>query len=170
MGGLDMQNHVSWPAQYDPRCSHIYSLNEADVNAPRELVWKLLIDAEHWSSYYPHAEDVKIVTGESVLALGTKYTWKTAGLPLVNTVKEFVPGQRLAWDTVTADTEGATCYHGWVITPTDSGCHVLTEETQQGEYFLELARRSPGVLYRFHQDWVDTLARAAEVETTKTTA
>jgi uncharacterized protein YndB with AHSA1/START domain len=92
-----MYSHVNWPPQYDPRHSAIYALNDVDVKAPPEVVWKLLIDAHNWSKFYPHAKDVKIVTGESVLALGAKYTWKTADIPLVNTLQEFVPGERLAW-------------------------------------------------------------------------
>ena len=139
------------------------------MKAPPELVWKLFVDAENWSSFFPHAKDVEIVTGEPVLALGSKYTWKIAGIPLVNVVKEFVSGERLASDSVLADTDGPTAYHGWVITPTDSGCHLLTEETQQGPYWLELARKFPGVLYQFHQDWVEALARAAETEAAKAT-
>jgi hypothetical protein len=45
--------------------------------------------------------------------------------------------------------------------------HVLTEETQQGPWFLEeLGRKHPGALYRYHQEWVERLARAAEAEET----
>jgi hypothetical protein len=82
-------------------------------------------------------------------------------------VTEFVPGRRLAWmTTVDGDETGSTAYHGWVITATNEGCHVLSEETQQGDFFVELiGRKNPGVLYRYHQDWVEGLARAAEMKT-----
>lgn len=163
-----MQDKVMWPEQNHPRRSAIYALNEVEVEAPPEVVWRLLIDAENWPSYYPHAEDVKIVTGEPRLAPGAKYTWRTAGIPFVCVVKEFVPEERIGWNAYFAegDDESST-YHGWVITPTDSGSHLLTEETQQGPAFLELARTSPGALWRVHQDWVETLARAAEAEAAK---
>jgi hypothetical protein len=66
---------------------------------------------------------------------------------------------------VDGDETGSSAYHGWVITPTADGCHVLTEETQQGPFFLEeLGRKRPGALYRYHQDWVERLARTAEAE------
>jgi predicted SnoaL-like aldol condensation-catalyzing enzyme len=40
---------------------------------------------------------------------------------------------------------------------------VLSEETQQGPFFLEeLGRKKPAALYRYHQEWVEGLARAAE--------
>ncbi|WP_292585566.1 hypothetical protein [Mesorhizobium sp.] len=81
-------------------------------------------------------------------------------------VTECVPGHRLARaTTVDGDETGSSAYHGWVITPTADGCHVLTEETQQGSWFLEeLGRKHPGALYRYHQLWVERLARAAEAE------
>ena len=43
-------------------------------------------------------------------------------------VTECIVGQRLAWaTTVDGDETGFTAYHGWVITPTAQGCHLLTE-------------------------------------------
>jgi hypothetical protein len=69
---------------------------------------------------------------------------------------------------VDGDETGSSAFHGWVLTPTDNGCHVLSEETQQGPFFLEeLGRKNPGGLYRYHQEWVESLARSAETEATK---
>lgn len=75
----------------------------------------------------------------------------------------------LAWaTTVDGDETDSSAYHGWVITPTAEGCHVLTEETQQGEFFQDvIGRQYPGALYRYHQDWVERLAQAAEAEMAK---
>lgn len=165
-----MLNKVIWPERYDPRTSAIYALNDVDVRAPPALVWKLLVDAEHWSRYFPAEDQVRILSGESELTLGTRYHRITVGYPMSLVVTECVPNHRLAWaTTVDGDTTGSSAYHGWVITPTDTGCHLLTEETQQGEFFLEvIGRQYPGALYRYHQDWVERLARAAEAETAAT--
>ena len=164
-----MYNHVKYPYQYDRRRSAIYALNDIDVKAPPDVVWKLLVDAEHWSSYFPAEDQVKILTGESELALGTKYSRVTVGFLMNLIVTEYVPGRRLSWSTVVdGDGTGSSAFHGWVITPTDNGCHVLTEETQQGPFFIEeLGRKNPGALYRYHQEWVESLARAAETEASK---
>ena len=161
-----MYNHVIWPHQYDSRTSAIYALNDIDVKAPPEVAWKLLVDAANWSSYFPAEDQVKILSGESELALGTKWTRRTVGIPTRLIVTEYEPITRLAWSTtVDGDETGSSAYHGWVITPTTTGCHVLSEETQQGPYFLEeLGRKNPGVLYRYHQEWIESLARAAEAE------
>lgn len=164
-----MYDHVIWPERYDPRTSAIYALNDIDIKAPPEVVWMLLVDAENWLSYFPAEDQVKILTGEAELALGTKYSRVTVGFPMSLTVTEFEPLRRLAWaTTVDGDETGSSAYHGWVITPTNDGCHVLTEETQQGAWFLDLlGHKHPGALYRYHQEWVESLARAAEAEAAK---
>jgi uncharacterized protein YndB with AHSA1/START domain len=166
-----MLNHVTWPHQYHPSRSAIYALNDVDVKAPPELVWKLLVDAENWSSYFPAEDQVEILTGESELALGTQYSRVTVGFLMKLIVTQYVPDRRLSWSTVVdGDETGSSAFHGWVITPTDDGCHVLTEETQQGPFFLEeIGRKRPGALYNYHQEWVESLARAAEAEAARAT-
>jgi uncharacterized protein YndB with AHSA1/START domain len=164
-----MYDRVIWPEWYDPRTSAIYALNDIDIKAPPEVVWKLLVDAENWLSYFPAEDQVKILTGEAELALGTRYSRVTVGFPMSLIVTEFEPLRRLAWaTTVDGDGTGSSAYHGWVITPTNDGCHVLTEETPQGAWFLDLlGHKHPGALYRYHQEWVESLARAAEAEAAK---
>lgn len=164
-----MYDHVIWPKEYDPKTSALYALNDIDVEAPPEMAWKLLVDAEHWSSYFPPENQVKILSGEPELVLGTKWTRQTVGIPTSLVVTEFVPMTRISWaTTVDGDDTGSSAYHGWVITPTETGCHVLSEETQQGPYFLEaLGRKSPGGLYKYHQEWVEHLKRAAEEQNAK---
>lgn len=166
---MPVYDKVDWPERYDPRTSAIYALNDIDVKAPPEVVWELLVDAENWSGYFPPEDQVKILGGGRELALGTRYRRVTVGFPMSLRVTEYEPFRRLSWETVVDDDEtGSSAYHGWVITPTDDGCHVLTEETQQGAFFLEeLGRKNPGALYRYHQDWVECLARAAEAEVAK---
>jgi uncharacterized protein YndB with AHSA1/START domain len=164
-----MLDHVIYPPEYDPRCSAIYALNEIDVRAPAEVVWTLLVNAENWSSYFPPENQVKILTGGPELKLGTNYTRVTIGFPMHLVVTECVSGSRLSWSTtVDGDTTGSTAFHGWVITPTQHGCHVLSEETQQGPWFVEQpGHKHPGGLFRYHQDWVEALARAAEAKVFK---
>lgn len=159
-----MFNHVIWPEQYDPRISALYALNDIDIKAPPDVVWRLLVDAHNWSSYFPPEDQVQILSGGSELQLGTRYSRVTVGYPMRLVVTECVPNERLAWaTTVDGDATGSTAYHGWVITPTADGCHLLTEETQQGDFFLDvIGHQHPGALYRYHQNWVERLARAAE--------
>ncbi len=159
-----MYDHVIWPEPFHPRISAIYGLNDTDVEAPADMVWKLLVDAENWHRYFTPENQVRILGREQELALGTRLTRVTEGYPMSLEITECVPGKRLAWATTVDDDDTAsTAYHGWVITPTARGCHVLTEETQQGPFIVEMiSRRNPGLLYRYHQEWVETLARAVE--------
>lgn len=158
-----MYDKVIWPKQYDPRISALYALNDIDVKASPAVVWKLLVDTLNWSRYFAPEDNVRIVSGESELKLGTVSAREVVGFPLTTTVAEFEPERRLGWSTVLDADHANTAYHGWVITPTADGCHVLTEETQQGAIFLEeLGRKRPGSLYAYHQRWVEDLKRAAE--------
>lgn len=161
-----MLNKVTFPPEHDPRASSLYALNEINVNAPPEVVWQLLVDAENWSSYFPPEDRIKLLGGESELGHGTRYTRITVGFLMHCVVTECVPYQRLSWaTTVDGDETGSSAYHGWVITPTECGCHLLTEETLQGTFFLEeIGRKNPGALYKYHQDWVEMLAKAAEAK------
>jgi uncharacterized protein YndB with AHSA1/START domain len=161
-----MYDHVIWPEPFHPGVSAIYGLNDIDVGASADTVWRLLVDAESWHLYFTPENQVRVLGGERELALGTRLTRVTGGYPMSLVVTECIAGRRLAWaTTVDGDDTGSTAYHGWVITPTAEGCHVLTEETQQGPFFVEMiGRRNPGLLYRYHQEWVETLARAAEQE------
>lgn len=122
-----MYDHVVWPERFHPKISAIYALNDIDVKATPEVVWKLLIDGEHWSNYFAPEDQVKILGSEPEVELGTKCTRVTIGFLMFPVVTECVPGRRLAWSTtVDGDQTGSTAYHGWVITPTETGFHVLS--------------------------------------------
>jgi hypothetical protein len=122
------------------------------------------VDALNWHTYFPPENQVKILGEKQELELGTKWSRVTVDTPMSLTITEFEPLKRISWlTTVDGDTTGSTAYHGWVITHTADGCHVLSEETQQGEWFLDmLGHKHPGGLYAYHQDWVERLATAAE--------
>ncbi len=157
-----MYDHVIWPEPFHPAISAIHGLNDTDVEAPADTGWKLLVDAENWHRYFTPEKQVRILGGERELTLGIRLTRVMGGYPMSLKITEYVPGRRLAWaTTVDGDDTGSTAYHGWVITPTARGCHALTEETQQDPFLVEIiGRRDPGLLYRCHQEWVGTLARA----------
>ncbi|MGF6552321.1 hypothetical protein [Paraburkholderia youngii] len=74
--------------------------------------------------------------------------------------------RRLAWAaTVDGDETGSSAYHGWVITPSQNDCHLLTGETQQCQFFVELS--AAGIQARsiaVTQGCVKFLGRAAEAE------
>ncbi len=154
-----MTEHVNWPPEYAPDRSPIHAVNEIDIAAPPSKVWALLVGAPHWSEYYQNASNVHVAGGSTTLSMDTRFAWTTAGIELKSQVREFVPETRLAWDALS---EGGKAYHTWLITPTQVGCHVRTEETQQGPLWIENDRTHPGGLHKVHQIWIEALKAAAE--------
>jgi hypothetical protein len=102
---------------------------------------------------------VVIEGGRRELGPSTKFRWKTFGASLVSKVEEFIPFERLAWS---ARSTGVDVYHAWLIENIPSGCHILTEENQNGV----LARLSnslrPGNMERYHQVWLQNLVVKAK--------
>jgi hypothetical protein len=105
-----MFTHVIWPHLYDQRRAHLHALNEAETKTPPELVWEVPIDAGNWPSCYPHAERREDRNRRASVSIGFEIHLKGSGLPLANTAKEFVSGERIAWDSVPAEAEGPTAY------------------------------------------------------------
>jgi len=55
-----MYGKTNWPEKFNPKISAIYALNDIDVKAPPRVVWKHLIEATNWHSYFPPEDQVKI--------------------------------------------------------------------------------------------------------------
>jgi len=125
---------------------------------PPEAVWPWLVRADLWPTWYSNSKNVVIEGGGHELALGSVFRWKTFGASLTSKVEEFVENERLAWS---AKGTGIDVYHAWLIERTQSGCHVLTEENQNG--FLARLSNSlrPGNMEKFHQVWIENLLAVA---------
>ena len=145
---------IRWPEKYRPERTAVHAHNELEMPVPPEPVWAWLVRADLWSTWYSNAKDVVIHGASRELGPGVTFRWKTFGATLTSKVEEFVPCERLAW---TARVTGIDVYHAWLIERTTSGCHVLTEENQNGL----LARLSnslrPGNMERYHQVWLRNL-------------
>jgi hypothetical protein len=112
------------------------------------------------------------VSSESELALGTQWIRVTVGFLMNLIVMEYVLGRRLSWSTIVdGDETGSSVYHGWVITPWTMVVMCYPRRRSKAPFFLdELGRKNPGALYRCHQEWVESFARAAEAEAAKARA
>jgi hypothetical protein len=151
---MTIEPAIRWPHAFDPVRSPVHVVNRLDLAAPPAGVWARLIRAGAWPDWYANAAKVKIEGGGTDLFAGANFTWRTFGVDLASEVEEFVPGERIAW---IAKASGVTAYHAWLITPTDLGCRVLTEETQHG-VLARLGRVVfPGRMERWHQRWLEGL-------------
>ncbi|MFN8571709.1 MAG: SRPBCC family protein [Gemmatimonadaceae bacterium] len=159
-GGTISENfEVRWPAEFAPSSCPVHVRNLADMRASPECVWAWLIHATLWPGWYPNSARVRVLDGDRErLQLGARFTWRTFGISIASTVREFVPNQRIAWD---AHGVGVHAYHAWVLEPTASGSRVLTEETQRGWLAVLGARALPNRMYNGHALWLATLSSKA---------
>lgn len=152
---------IRWPAEFEPQRSAVHVRNELATTAPAGAVWRALIRAADWPASYGNAHDIVIEGGGTDLFAGARFTWKTFGVRLTSVVEEFVPPERIAWS---AKAPGVLAYHAWLITPTDTGCHVLTEETQHGVLARAGKLLFPSRMGVWHQRWLEGLAKRASLD------
>jgi hypothetical protein len=149
---------IRWPDRFLPDRAPVHVVNSIAVKASPEAVWKVLIRAADWSSYYGNASKVVIEDGGSDLFEEARFTWHTFGVDLETQVQEFEPFERIAWLATAPMIEA---YHAWLIVPADGGCRVITEETQRGLAAHAGRVFFPGRMERQHQLWLEGLARVA---------
>ncbi len=152
---------IQWPEQYAPARAAVFAHNEIIIPAPAATIWRILLRAEEWPSWYPNAHSIHFVshTGPD-LRYRSRFRWNTFGLRITSKVLEFEPERMIAWN---AHGIGVDAYHVWLLTPLEDGStHVLTEETQNG-WLASLARRfMPSRLEQQHQVWLEELSRQSQ--------
>ena len=150
---------INYPDEFDPKRASVFVRNELEMTVAPEAVWAWLVRADLWSTWYPNAADMSIEGGTgSELSNGTRFRWRTFGVTIDSTVREFVPFERIAWD---GHALGVHVYHAWLIEKRDTGCRVLTEETQNGVLTRLGHLLTPQRMSKFHQIWLEQLHRQA---------
>lgn len=159
-------NLIVWPDEFNPSKSRWYVHNEIEINAPKEVVWKILVDAKKWHEYYTGAQSpVEFLdTTATSLAMGLVFKFHTMGLKLQPVIKESIENERLAWEV---GRPGLTGYHAWVIIQTPNGCRLITAESQNG--FLTILQRlfQPNKLLELHDTWLRQIKSRAEKQSPK---
>ncbi|MDA4112843.1 MAG: SRPBCC family protein [Thaumarchaeota archaeon] len=150
---------IRWPENYRPGKTAVHVSNEMEMQEPAETVWAWLVRAKLWPTWYPNSQNVTIEGGGSDLMAGSRFRWKTFGVTLDSKVEEFVPTERLAWS---AHSTGVDAYHAWLIERRPSGCHVLTEESQNGLMARLSNTLRPNNMSIYHQLWLEQLLAKAK--------
>lgn len=151
---------IKWPAAYEPSKSRFYVHNSIDIYSSPEKTWQILIDVLKWESWYSGAKKVRLKNmSDSALNDQSIFSWKTMGLQLTSTIKEFEPYRLLAWESKKSSIKG---YHVWLIIPTDFGCRVITDESQNGwlTFFEKLFQKNK--LKKLHDVWLLALKEKSE--------
>ncbi len=151
---------INWPSEYEPGKSRFYVHNEIEINAKSEVIWKYLVDALMWPSWYKGAKNVSFTNpGEAVLNANSVFHWKTMGLKFQSAIKQFEPNRLLAWESKNKSIRG---FHVWLIVPTENGCKVITDESQNGwlTFFEKTFQRKK--LKKLHDIWLTELKNKSE--------
>lgn len=151
---------IRWPDGHRPEQSRLHAVNELEIEAPREAVFAWLRRPELWPSFYGNCRWVRHLDGAWPQAqLGTRFRWFTFGVIVVSEIVEFEPPERIAWS---AKELGARGHHAWVLSKRRRGrTYVRTEETQRGPAMLLAAPVMQPLMRRYHQRWLEGLARVA---------
>jgi hypothetical protein len=117
-------------------------------------------DAQAWPSWYPNSQNVKLLNSpDGRLREGTRFSWDTFGLHFESRVHEFVPNSRIGWFGVSPSTNG---YHTYLLSKTNEGCHVVTEEVVKGPGAVELRTNRPQAMHEGHDLWLSNLKQRSE--------
>lgn len=151
---------IRWPEGHHPSQSRLVAVNELQMDAPLDRVWAWLRRPDLFPTYYGNSRFVKHLDGAwPEVELGSRFRWFTFGVRVVSEVVEFDPeAGRLAWSAAEL---GATGHHGWVLSESDGGTFVRTEETQKGWAMALAAPVMSRLMVSQHQRWLEGLARVA---------
>jgi hypothetical protein len=130
---------IHWPAAFEPEKADLFAHNEARLNASCDTVWRHIVDARAWSTWYPNAQDVTLLGNAEALAPNVRWRWTTFGPAIESRVHEFVAGRRLGWFGG-APGEAPAFYHSWLLKPDDNGCRA---HQRLGVYFLTGTSAAP---------------------------
>lgn len=153
-------SEIAWPEAYTPSESKFYVQNTIEIQADPAVVWQYLLDASAWESWYEGAKNLSFSSSkDTILQANTVFTWETMGLTLQSTVKEFEPNRLLAWES---KKKSIQAYHVWVLIPTEYGCKVITEESQNGWLTFFEKTFQGKKLKRLHDAWLLALKNKSE--------
>ncbi len=137
----------------------MYVHNELTTSASPAQVWAWLVRADLWPSWFPGATKVRFAAGGPQLAAGARVSWRMLGANIKVEVKLCETGRQLDWAGGAA---GVHAYHAWLLEPSGSGTHIVTDETERGPLPFALRWYLRGALHRAHQQWIEALAAVAE--------
>jgi uncharacterized protein YndB with AHSA1/START domain len=118
---------------------------EAQIEAPVEVVWRILSDLEGWPGWNRGVSRIEV---SGPVEVGTEFRWVSGGARIVSRLEELEPPRRIAW---LGKMFGTRAVHVWELAGEERGTHARTEESFEGW----LAKLFPGLMKR-------TLAKALD--------
>ena len=150
---------IHWPRGLEPRSVDVFVHNEGWIAAPPQVVWRNLIEAAQWPSWYSNAADVRIAGGKSRLGEGASFDWRVFGFPITSRVDVFTPDREIGWNV---DNPRFRVHRAWVLVPERGGTRVVTEEAQKGPDAIRFRLEQPNAMYDGHDWWLSALRARSE--------
>ncbi len=151
---------INWPSAYEPSKSKFYVHNEIEINAKPSVVWGIIIDALKWQLWYKGAKNISFQNpADTVLNANSIFNWETMGLKFESAIKQFEPYRLLAWESKKKSIQG---FHVWLIVPSENGCKVITDESQNGWLTFFEKTFQGKKLKKLHDVWLAELKNKAE--------
>lgn len=129
---------------------------QIDIDAPRELVWRLHTDVAAWPTWQADITDAAL---DQPLAPGASFGWSTFGMTITSTVYAIDEGSRILWGGTAS---GITGIHEWTFTETPNGVRVTTTESFSGAPVAADADNMQTALDQSLTSWLRQLKAAAE--------
>jgi carbon monoxide dehydrogenase subunit G len=126
---------------------------EASIDAPIEVVWRILSDLEKWPAWNKGVTKIRVNGG---IKAGTTFDWTAGRISIVSRLEEVAPPARIAW---TGKMLGIRAIHVWELEVDGRGTRVHTEESFEGW----LAKLFPAAMKRALAKALDQGVRALKV-------
>jgi hypothetical protein len=156
---------INWTDEYNPAKSKFFVHNEIEINAATYIVWEFLIDALKWEAWYSGAKNVSFTnSNDTVMQANSGFNWNTMGMKFQSSIKQYEPNNLLAWES---KKKSIQAYTVWLIMPTDNGCRVVVDESQNGwlTAFEKILERNK--LRKMHDVWLAELKKISEEKQNK---
>jgi hypothetical protein len=104
----------------------VISRDEITITAPPAQVWEIFADISNWPNWQT---EIGAASLDEPLAAGVSFQWSTAGMEIVSTVGELIPGERIVWSGLS---RGIMAIHVWTFAAANGGTLVQTEKSFDG--------------------------------------
>lgn len=158
--GKPYNEQINWPESHSLSNAEFYIHNKIEIEAPPEIVWNILVEAEAWPDWYEGMQEVEVIGSDSgLITASDSMRFITMKRQFSARVTEYLPFERLSWETLHPK---MSALHTWLIIPTDKGCLVVTDESQTGQLARLQKAFLPNKLKNFHDLWLQGLKAKAE--------
>ena len=108
------------------RDAPVVTHHQVDIAAPLDVVWHLHTEVNGWPSWNLEITAAKI---EGEFEEGNSFTWTSWGLTVTSTIHVVEHHSRTLWS---GPVRGILGVHEWRFEETQSGVHVVTDESWSG--------------------------------------